>query len=85
MALTREQEEYYDALDEMFGTRGWRLLVEEATALIYQTQADALEQPTWDAVNVLRGKAAQLAEIVNFESTSRLQRASLEEDDYADL
>ena len=85
MAITREQEEYYDALDEMFGTRGWRLLIEEATALIYQTQADALEQPTWDAVNILRGKAAQLAEIVNFEETSRMQRSFLEEEDDADV
>ena len=85
MALTREQEEYYDALDEMFGTKGWKIMIEEATALIYQAQADALEQPNWDAVNVLRGKAMQLAEIVNFEETSRLQRQFLEEEDDADL
>jgi hypothetical protein len=81
MALTREQKEYYDALDEMFDTKGWRLFVEEATALIYQAQADALEQPSWDLVNVLRGKAQTLAEIVNFEETSTMQRAFLEEED----
>lgn len=81
MALTPEQEEYYENLDDMFATRGWKMFVEEATALIYQFQADALEQPTWEAVNVLRGKAMQLAEIVNFEETSRMQRAILEEDD----
>lgn len=85
MALTREQEEYYDALDEMFATKGWKVFVEEATALIYQAQADALEQPSWDAVNVLRGKALTLAEITNFENTSLMQRALLEEDDDADL
>lgn len=84
MALTQEQAQYYDALDEMFSTRGWKLFVEEATALIYQKQADALEQPSWDKVNELRGQALQLAEVVNFEETSRMQRALLEEDD-ADL
>lgn len=81
MALTPEQEEYYNALDEMFATKGWKTLVEEATAMIYQAQADALEQPSWDHVNVLRGKAMQLAEIVNFEETSRMQKALLEEDE----
>jgi hypothetical protein len=80
MALTREQEEYYEALDEMFATKGWRTFIEEATALIYQWQADALEQPSWDHVNVLRGKALQLAELVNFEETSQMQRALLEEE-----
>lgn len=80
MALTRDQEEYYDALDEMFATKGWKAFVEEATALVYQAQADALEQPSWDHVNVLRGKALQLAEIINFEETSRMQRALLEEE-----
>lgn len=80
MALTREQEEYYEALDEMFSTKGWKVFVEEATALIYQHQADALEQPSWDHVNVLRGKALTLAELVNFEETSRMQRALLEEE-----
>ncbi len=81
MALTPEQVEYYDALDEMFATKGWKLFVEEATALIYQAQADALEQPSWDAVNVLRGKAIQLAEITNFEEVTLMQRALLEEDE----
>lgn len=84
MALTPEQIEYYDSLDEMFATKGWRLLIEEATAQVYNLQADALEQPSWDHVNVLRGKAMTLSELINFEEVSRHQRILLEAED-ADL
>jgi hypothetical protein len=85
-AITQDQIDYYDALDEMFATQGWKLLIEEATAQIYQCQADALEQPSWDNVNVLRGKAMQLAELKNLEEVTRMQRTLLEEDiDNADL
>jgi hypothetical protein len=79
-AITQEQTEYFDALEEMFATQGWKTFVEEATAMIYQCQADALEQPSWDHVNVLRGKALQLAEIKNLEEVTLMQRALLEED-----
>lgn len=87
MALTPEQEEYYDSMEELFATKGWRLLVEDAKAQIYQYQADALEQPTWDHVNMLRGKGMQLAELVNFEDTTLMQKALLEteDEDIADL
>lgn len=81
MALTPEQIEYYDSLDELFSTKGWKLLIEEATAQIYNLQADALEQPSWDHVNVLRGKAMTLAELIHFEEVSRTQRALLEVED----
>lgn len=87
MQLTQEQSKYYDDLDEMFATRGWRIMMEDAKAQIYQNQADALEQPNWDSVNVLRGKALQLAELVNMEEITALQRQIIEDedDDDADL
>lgn len=84
MALTPEQVEYYDALEDMFSTKGWKILIEDATAQIYQYQASALEQPSWDHVNVLRGKGMQLAELVNFEETSLMQKALLESEDDED-
>lgn len=84
MALTPEQTEYYDALDDLFSNKGWQMIVEEATAQIYQYQSDALEQDSWDKVNVLRGKAQQLAELVNLEDTSTMQRTMLEDEDEAD-
>lgn len=78
MALTQEQTNYYDRLDEMFGTAGWRELVEEAKKEIYQIQADALEAKSWDTVCYLKGKAEQLAYLVNLEEISDMQRKSLE-------
>jgi len=83
--LTHEQKEYYDQLDEVFALPGWKKIVEEATATIYQNQADALEAPSWDMLNVLRGKSLALAELTNLEATSITQRQMLEEPDNADL
>lgn len=82
--MTPEQQKYYDDLDELFSTRGWKVLIEDATAQLYQYQSDALEQPSWEHVNVLRGKAMQLAELVNFEDTTQMQKALLESEDEDD-
>lgn len=75
--LTREQAEYYDALEDLFTMPGWRILIEEATAQIYEYQSDALEQPSWDSVLVLRGKAQQLTELINMEAVTRIQKDML--------
>ena len=83
--LTRDQEEYFEALEDLFAMPGWKLLVEEAEKQIYQYQALSLEQPSWEAVCELRGRAKQLAELVNMESVTALQRKQLEEEDDADL
>jgi len=83
--LTNEQREYYDALDEVFSLPGWKRIIEDATAQIYQNQCDALESPNWDMLNVLRGKSLALAELTNLEATSITQRQMLEEPDNADL
>ncbi|MEK0324694.1 MAG: hypothetical protein QQN63_03225 [Nitrosopumilus sp.] len=85
MALTKAQEDYYDAMEGMFATPGYKIMIEDATAQIYQNQADALEVQTWDLVNILRGKSQALAELVNLENTTSLQKDSLEEPDDADI
>lgn len=85
MALTQEQVEYYNAMEELFSSKGWRILVEDANSQIYQYQADALEAKDWDGVNVLRGKALQLAELVNLEEVTSLQKRILEEENDADV
>ena len=86
MALTQEQEEYYNSMTDLFSMKGWKTLIEDANAQIYQYQADALEAPTWEGVNVLRGKALQLAELVNLEEVTLMQKALLtQEDEDADV
>ena len=84
--LTQEQKDYYDDLDMMFATPGWKRVIEDAKAQIYQNQADALECPDWDAVCELRGKSLSLVDVINLEAVSITQKAMLEEEDYdADL
>lgn len=81
MALTPEQKKYYDDLGEMMATAGWKSLIEEAKNEIYQLQADALDVDVWEKVCWLRGKAEQLAYLINLEAISDAQRALLEEEE----
>ena len=79
--MTQEQEEYYDALEDVFALPGWKILVEEALKEIYTLQAMALEAPSWEVVCELRGQGKALAEFANLEEVSRLQKELLENDD----
>lgn len=87
MALTPEQSKYYDNMDEMFGTVGWRTLMEEMAREIYQLQADALDIKPIPGVSTdfllgkLQGKAEQLAYMLRLEEVSDAQKAALENDD----
>lgn len=80
MALTQDQIKYYDDLEEMMATPGWKTLIEEAKNEVYQLQADALDAPNWDVVCRIRGKAEQLAYLINLEDISEAQKAQLEMD-----
>lgn len=84
--MTQSREdflEYAEKLLETFATPGWKLVVEEAKRQIYQLQADALDQKSWENVCRLQGEAAQLSRIVNLEDTIVLmvQQAKEDEDD----
>lgn len=64
--MTR-RDEYLETMESLFGHPGWRHIVDDATKQIYQLQADALDPKvckTWDDVNVARGRALQLNELV---------------------
>jgi len=78
MALTPEMEKYYDRMDEMFGTAGWRTLVDEMKKRVYELQAEALDASTWAAVCEKRGEAKSLAYLANLEEINDLNREQLE-------
>jgi len=75
--LTPDEQKYYDDLDEMFATEGWKNLIEDCTKEIYQLQADALEAGSWDEVCRLRGRAEQLAYLVNLEAVTETMKQQL--------
>lgn len=75
MGLTPDQQQFFDDMEELFATRGWKRLMEEANSTIYALQADALEAKTWEQVLVMRGKAEQLAELANMEDTVAISKA----------
>jgi hypothetical protein len=85
----KEALEYIDQLEETFATRGWRQLIDEAKAQLYQYQADVLEADSWEKVCELRGQVQQLSRLINLEEMTGLMRTQwqlqLDEDESADL
>jgi hypothetical protein len=79
--VTPEDTKYFDDLENMFGTLGWRTLIEEAKAEIYQLQADMLEVKSWDEVLVKRGRALALQDLVDKQEVVAQARKTLEEAD----
>lgn len=77
--LRPEDEKYFDDLEDMFGTQGWRNLVDEAKRQIYEFQAQALEAKNWDDVCYLKGQAEQLARLINLRDVTATLRANAEQ------
>jgi hypothetical protein len=76
--------EDFNDLEEVFAMRGWRKLIEEAKSQLYQYQADALEVPSWDKVNELRGQCLQLSRLINLEEVTALMKAQVLEEQAAE-
>jgi hypothetical protein len=66
----REALEYIERLEETFATPGWKQLIEEARAQLYQYQADVCE---------LRGQVVQLSRLINLEEVTGILRAQAED------
>lgn len=78
LSKAREALEYIENLEETFATQGWRQLIEEAQAQLYQYQADVLEVDTWDKVCELRGQVIQLSRLVNLKEVTALIKEQAE-------
>lgn len=87
----REALEYFEKLQEVFATEGWKLLIDEAKAQLYQYQADVMQAESWDQVCELRGQVTQLSRLINLEEVTDLLKAQAEQQvlveasEYADL
>jgi len=75
----REALEYIERLEETFATPGWKQLIEEARAQLYQYQADVLDVDSWDKVCELRGQVTQLSRLINLEEVTGLLRQQAED------
>lgn len=79
--LTDEQRTYFDELEFMFGTAGWKHLTDEARRTIYQFQCDALEKAkSFEDVMFYRGQAEQLCRLLDLPDTTASLRSQLESD-----
>lgn len=84
MALTPELNAYFDNLDEMFGTAGWRQLVDGCVKEIYELQANALEATSYEELMFMRGQADILNRLVTYREEAEQTKASHEEEDTLD-
>lgn len=75
----REALKYFSKLEELFEQEGWRYVIEEAKAQLYQFQADALEVRTWEEVCELRGQIRQLSRLINMEEVVAMLKEQTEE------
>ena len=83
--MTQDEQDYIDDLQMTFATAGWRRMVEEAKAQIYQYQADALERcRTVEELYYMRGRAEQLAIMVNLPDTLKAMAAQAAHDEAED-
>lgn len=79
--IKEDDTKYLDTMEDMFAHPGWKLLVEECLRMVYQLQADALDKTTWEEVNIIRGRAQQLNEIIRMKEMFETIRAQKEEID----
>ena len=79
-----QESRYLDVMEDLIGHPGWRILEKEWKEKIYQFQADSIDVrvcSSWDHVNVLRGAAQQLAELLRYPEYLAALRQARKEDD----
>lgn len=78
-----DQKEYLDTMEDLFGHPGWRLVEADARREIYELQADSLDKAltkTWDDVNVKRGRAEALNELILLPDIVANKRKAMEDE-----
>jgi hypothetical protein len=80
--MTSEEEAYFNMMEDLFSHPGWKHLMDEARARIYQLQADSLDlYSNWDEVCEARGRARELAELVRLQEIMETIRHQKEDAD----
>lgn len=75
-----------DALDEVFGSDGWKIITRDAAQEAENLQVVALESTrNFDQVMYLRGQAAQIAALLNLPAVVYNYRADAEASSDADV
>lgn len=72
--------QYYEELEEMFATQGWRNLVKEANEQLTEWKELMPQLRSWDQVNELRGQMLQLARLINLEEVTAFMKQQAEEE-----
>ena len=75
-----EQIRYYEELEEMFATPGWRNLIKEAADQLTEWKELMPQLRSWDQVNELRGQMLQLARLINLEDVTGMMKRQAEEE-----
>jgi hypothetical protein len=72
------EDKYFDDMMTLTGTPEFEVLVEELKRMVYESQANAFEAPSWDQLQEDKGFAKGLAYIINLRENTK-QEKKLEE------
>jgi len=79
--MDREQEKYYEDMQEMFNTAGWKALVQDSTARIELLKIELLEHgQTGEDLHRAKGMVSELVTLVRLEEITKLERKQAEEE-----
>lgn len=84
MGLTPEQSKFFEQMDEVFATEGWRKLFIEDMYTRYERSRDLLvenENLTSEYMHFLKGGLAVLKSILDYEQEVNVTRRLAEEQD----
>lgn len=82
-----KRQAYFDALLEMFESRGWKVLMDEVSQNVTNSRADGADAPDWGTVCFFKGRRTAFEEMATLEATVKqtLEAIAEEGDNDADL
>jgi hypothetical protein len=83
--MDQQLTNYFNSLEDTFGTAGWRALIEDAKREIYELQASALEAASYEEIMFMKGQAEVLNRLINLPEITAATRAQHEANDDASL
>lgn len=82
--MTPEQAEFFDKMEVMFGTPGWKTFVDDVKGFADALTGGAFNYSTFDAYNVDRGRWQAFQQIINYENMCDQLKARLQDEPEAD-
>ena len=75
-----KRDQYYEALNELFDTLGWRCLVEDLENQIESAKTQMLSAKSWHDVGILKGRVQAYTDVMVLPQNIEAQVETIAED-----